>query len=493
AILYAFSPGSIYLSGWWIQIDAWFILPTVLAVFWLAQKRVLWAWIALGVAAAFKVQAVVILPMFVVGTWRWFGFKRLFAGLAALGASLLLTISPIAFAGQLTALVAKTTQTFYSLPWITAQAHNLWYALVAYSRTRGFDINSDWNTAWAGVSYHDAGLILLALGFALVLIRLYVRSGPRAIYAASALGWFMFFMLPTRIHGRYLFPVLALFLCAGFYQRRWWWLYGVTAVTLFFNLFFHTLSLSPWADAVTFAPELGVFNAWINVIALGLAFLWYFQPLRRPAEQQQAIEGQLSVISTRWEKWLLAAAAAFLLVVIGLMMYRGRLVGQFAARWSEPLQPSLEHALLAANEPDSVLVINWPRLVRDANARVLGIVPVTPPAYFLPLPETIAPAVTFVQYPPWQSNTGLEMMYHGQFVTEEELRTAVAQSQTGIAFNPAGPAMYTLLQRQAAVPVGDCPVDFAGQICLWEYSATLAADSLQTRLVWQTLGTDVPI
>lgn len=254
AALHAFSPGSIYLSGWWIQIDAWFMLPMVLAAVLLARKRVLWAWIALGTAVAIKAQAVVILPMFVVGTWRWFGFKRLFGGLAALGMSLLLSLSPIILAGQLPALVEKTTQTVRSLPWITAQAHNLWYALVPAARMRGLDVNSDWNAVWAGISYHDAGLMLLALGFALVLARLFVRSGPDAIFLASGLGWLMFFMLPTRIHGRYLFPALAFLLCAGLYQRCWWWLYGLTAVTLFFNLFFHSLSLSPWAETISLIP-----------------------------------------------------------------------------------------------------------------------------------------------------------------------------------------------------------------------------------------------
>jgi Gpi18-like mannosyltransferase len=491
AILYAFTPGSIYLSGWWIQTDAWFILPTVMAVGWLAQKRVLWAWIALGAAIALKVQAVVILPMFVVGTWRWFGFKRLFGGLALLGMTLLLFLSPILLAGQMTALVEKTTQTVRSLPWITAQSHNLWYALAAEARTRGFDVNSDWNAVLAGVSYHDAGLILLALGYAAVLIRLLIRSGPQAIYAASGLGWFLFFMLPTRIHGRYLFPVLALLLCAGFYQRRWWWLYGVTAVTLFFNLFFHSLSLSPWADTVSFSPGLGVLSAWINVLALGVAFIWYFQPLRYPAGRQQAVEGTLSAMNARWEKWLLGAAAIFLLAVMGLMIVRGRQAGHKVAQWVEPLPPSLESSLSGGAEPASTLVVNWPRMVRNADIRVLGVVPVTPPAIFLPLPEAVAPAAVFVQYPPWQAETGLETMYHGQFVTEEELRTAVAQSQTIIAFNPAVPAMYTLLQRQTAVPDGDCPAKFDDRVCLWQLSADPAADSLQIRLVWQAAAAAV--
>ena len=489
AALYAFTPGAIFLAGWWVQIDAWFILPMVTAVGLLARGRVGWAWACLGIAMGFKVQAVVILPIFVVGTWRWYGFKRLFGGVGALATSLLLPLLPIARAGLLTAFFQKTTETLRELPWITAQAHNLWYAVEPNARFRGFDINSDLNAAFWGISYRDVGLMLLAIGFVLVLARLVIRSGPRSVYMASVLGWLLFFMLPTRIHGRYLFYALALLLCAGFYQRRWWALYGVTAVTLFFNLFFHTLPYAPWSAAVNIPAGLAVVNAWINLGLLLVALVWYWQPLFGSATAHARQEGTLAQMQAGWEKAALGLAGiGLLLLVVGLTV-QGRRAGQAVAEWAAPLTPSLQTQLPPAGA--QTVVVNWPRMVQSGETAVYGIVPLTPPAYFLPLPTELAPEATFVQYPPWQPEVERPLTYHGQFVTEAELRQQLDTAHAILLFESSGPQMISLMARQPVLAAPACSATFAETVCLGAATAGASGERVQIELQWQLLSPSI--
>ncbi len=491
AFFYALLPGSVYLSGWWAQTDAWFLLPMVAAVYLLAKKRVAFAWALLGMAISFKIQAVVILPVFIVGTWRWYGFKRLSIGLTVMAIILALVLLPLVFGGQLDALTTKTTETLRELPWITAQAHNGWYAFAPEARSRGLDINSDWNVVWGGVSFRDAGLILLAFGYGSLLVRLFARSGPRAVYAAVGLAWFMFFMLPTRIHARYLLPVPIFLLMAGFYQWRYWILTAVTAATLSFNLFFHTLPQSPWRDAVSLPPELGVANAWLNVLAFLLAFIWFLQPMWQPVARQEKAEGALYRATANWEKALLVLGGIVLFVGGGTILGQGYAVGRDLAEWTRPLPASLQMKLadFSLNEP--ILIVNWPRMVWADGVSALGVLPVTPPAAFLPLPETMAPQATWVQYPPWQVEMDWELSYHGRFLTQDELATAVYRSQTVLAFNPHEPEMVTLLQRQPNT-TDSCPILFAGQICLTATAVSQSSNSVQTQLSWQVRETIDP-
>jgi Gpi18-like mannosyltransferase len=53
---------------WWAQIDAWFVLPMLLGVWWLSQRRVALAWAALGLVVGLKLQTTILLPVFLVGT-----------------------------------------------------------------------------------------------------------------------------------------------------------------------------------------------------------------------------------------------------------------------------------------------------------------------------------------------------------------------------------------------------------------------------------------
>jgi hypothetical protein len=490
SLLYALCPGGIYLSGWWVQTDAWFVPPMLLGAWLLSEKRVALAWLAVGLAIAFKLQAVVVLPFFVVGTWRWYGARRLFVGGVTLVLTLGLIVAPLLLGGQAADLLSKTTQPTRYFQWITLESHNLWFALTPHARDLGGDINRDLNAFAAGISFRDAGLTMLALGYALALARLFIRSGPRSIFSVCAVAWIMFFMLPTRIDARYLFPPLALVLCAGFYQRRWWIVYSIAAVTLLVNLVWKSRAISPLMSLLCISPEWAVANAWINVAMLGLGLAFYIVPLLGSVQAQIGHDGQLCVMKRGWEALLLIVTALALSGLLGVVLWRGYTVGVQIAQLESPLRTSLNTSLDGLQASEQAVVINWPRAVyADSSANIGGIIPVTPPAFFLSVPESVECDATWVQYPPWQQDMDIGVEYHGDYVMQDELVALVQQADRVIAFNPQAREMYALARRRSSnVTPYACKIEFGGVACLTDGQAVLDENTLKVELSWRVTG-----
>lgn len=481
ALLYALCPGGIYLTGWWNQIDAWFVLPMLLATWWLARRRVPLGWAALAVAFGFKSQALLLLPLFVVGTWRWHtGAARaraLLSGGLAFGLVLVAIFTPIALGGQISTLVARMSQPTRELNWISLSSHNLWYALTPRARDVLYAEHRDEGAFLiGGVSFRDAGLALLAVGYAAILSRLYLRSRPDDLFLAAGLAWLTLFILATRMHIRYIFPALALLLVAGYRQRRAWGFYGLFAVTLLINLVLKSMDTSPLAWALPTHVGFGVAVAWLNVVgSVGVAIL-YARPRRRASPGYTA---------RRWEKVVLAGAWIALAGLLGALLWQGHAAGtRLAGHWAD-LRASLDVAL--PDPPaEATVVINWPSALVQETA-LIGFIPVTPPARFYAAPQDIArDGVTWVQFLPWADVPELQVEYHGDYVTQPQLEAHVRAANTVIALSPERRQMVTLA-RVAPPHTGECVARFTPGGCLVAASAGMdpATQSLTLRLHWQ--------
>ncbi len=490
ALLYALCPGGIYLAGWWRQIDAWLILPLLLAGWWLSRKRIVPAWLALGLALTVKLQAALLVPIFAVGTWRWRGPGALLKGGAVLLLAVAVTTLPVVFAGQSMPLLAKMTQPTRDLQWISLSSHNLWYALTPLARDVGRTINRDQQAFLAGISFHDAGLALLALGYGLLLARLWFRSRPDDIFPAIALAWFTLFCVTTRMHVRYIYPALPFLLCSGFRRRRWWGLYAIASITLLFNLVLKSYTTSPLSGLILLTPARGVWNAWIHVGVWLILWGLYLAPLWPRQDDWADVAG-----ARGWELWLLVAAGLVLCGGVAAVLARGRSVGTALAQIRTPLVQSLDRALAGA--PRETLVVNWPgAILAGDSANLFGAVPVTPPALFLDTPDLVERPVDWVQFGSWQQPLGWDVEYYGTHVTAGELAGLVRQSERVVAFQPPLQEMVVLAQPAAPVAPVTCPADFAGQVCLVHAQATQSPAAITLALTWQVtaeLSSDVTV
>jgi hypothetical protein len=118
----------------------------------------------------------------------------------------------------------------------TLNAFNIWTFPFAGN------VHPDNQPAWLGLNWRTWGTIWLAAAFLCILAlfwRWYRRAQrPEALVWACATMMFATFMLPTRVHERYLFPSFALFVLLGAIAPAARWLAALVSLTYLANLYY---------------------------------------------------------------------------------------------------------------------------------------------------------------------------------------------------------------------------------------------------------------
>ena len=262
ASLYLFNPGVIMAGPAWGQIDAAGTLFVLGAAVMAARS-------SFAVAGALAVVAMLLKPQFgiavvavgVAALWvawrdrRWQPpFDAVAGGAVAYGViAIPLALTPIDYLGLLGNTAAQQ-------PMTSLYAFNIW-ALVAPFETP--------DEPYAGI-----GLALLASGLIGSLIPIRRGNTLAAVLAVSALLAVSLYFLPTRVHERYLFPVLALLVPFVAVRLRLLVPFVVLSVGYALTLVY-TLVVIAGLDA-PFAEQL-VTDAGLWILALSLmgASLWF--------------------------------------------------------------------------------------------------------------------------------------------------------------------------------------------------------------------------
>jgi Gpi18-like mannosyltransferase len=201
-MLLALNPALLFTSVAWGQNDSVLTLPVMLAMLMASQGNFALAGAGAALAVIIKLQGLIVLP--ILGLWillhgrvrDWMVASVAFLATVAIAFAPFQVSKPWDF---LVKVIASSAEYF---PYTSLNAFNL-MALVFGLRIRD-------STTLLGVSAFSIGMFLMA---ALVLVALLifwrVRS-PRAMLYAAFLAYLGFFVLPTRIHERYLYFALAL-------------------------------------------------------------------------------------------------------------------------------------------------------------------------------------------------------------------------------------------------------------------------------------------
>ncbi len=202
ALFYVLNPVVLMDGSIWGQIDGILTLAMLYSTYLLIEKRQLTAgWAVYGIALLLKPQAVAILPIMLLLSWVRFSLKKTMLaggiGLLVLTAGFwpFFPNNPI---GGMIELVGKMG---ISYPYTSLYAFNLW----GYIGMWKLD-----STSWMGISYFGWGVGLTILAYLGVLFRYRnkLSNGPE-IYLCLALACWIFYLFPTRVHERYLFPMFA--------------------------------------------------------------------------------------------------------------------------------------------------------------------------------------------------------------------------------------------------------------------------------------------
>ncbi len=293
---YLFNPGIIFNSAVWGQADAVGAVVALAGVVLLGAASPVLVAVLLTAAALIKPQtAPALIPAGLVllrtlsrpatGPPRW--DLILGAGVASV-ATLVAIIFPFGLNPPRLVSVLRVSLGVY--PFSSVVAFNFWGA------AQGF---------WAGDEVRWLGVPLYALGagatlVALCVVGLWTWRHPRSpqTVLAAAVALLATFVLPTRIHERYLLPAIPFFAAAGASDRRAIWIYAGLSVVFTLNLLFAytrpyagTFLLPGWLEATVFSVVgTRVFSA-LGALALPAAFVVLLSPRSaqaRPTGQDAA-------------------------------------------------------------------------------------------------------------------------------------------------------------------------------------------------------------
>jgi len=484
ALLYAANPVAIYLSGWWGQIEVWFTLPLSLAIWWLSSGKSTPAWALLTLAALLKQPAIIALPLAIVATYRWMKLRKLVTGLTVLIAGSMAAMTPIVLQGKADLFLKRLPAIRQIFPWISLRSYNLWFLLTPRARSIGLDLNHDHGSYIAGVSFHDWGLLLLAIGYGLVLTRILARAKPRDLLAACGICWLVYFTVSTRIHARYLYTALVLFLLAGQFNRKWLWFHLALTATMTLNVFSRACEISPATCLGPFLASgpLSLTAAAVNVVLLVLAFIFLF----RQTNHTKAWKGTDAVHTHRALVRLGWAAFAGLAL---LSAYEASKLSRQASNAEVTLTESLNTYLDQSN--GTKIVVNFPREVQASSAGAWQVLPVTPPSRFPPPGVEPGSELMHVQYEPWQATSERSTQitysqYQGRLETWADLAELAQRADSVIAVNPYSHRAYNLVESVPAAPTQIAL--FGDGVILTEAAAAMEDEYLILVLGWRATG-----
>lgn len=262
ALIFGLHPAVIYESTLWGQIDSITLLLQLAAIWMMIKQDYAAAILMTTLNILVKPQGLILLPLVLAVTVYRKQYTHLAVGI---GSSLVVTF-------VLTAMFVPIPQIPSWLwdqygrqavlyPFSSIQAFNLWSlsGMWASDVSRGvFGLGDGAPTLW--VQHKTWGLILFALAYAFSLYFFWKndkKGTPEGInlWHTSSLIMIAFFMLPTRMHERYLYSGLFLLLGSWMMQKRLKWPFILMSISFMINLLYelpgHKAELK-FADAIYF-------------------------------------------------------------------------------------------------------------------------------------------------------------------------------------------------------------------------------------------------
>ncbi len=270
---YALQPGVLFDIAVWGQPDSvhsFFVLLTVLC---LTSRRMAWAGASFALAAMTKPQAWIMAPLFVFFVWRRHGLGHLARSGVAGAAVALVVVSPFFWYGTWRQLLRLPGQIATVAPFVSANAHNLWWLVVQEHAS----VIPDFERFHFGLTYSEVGLLLVATTVLFSLSRLSDAPLSRTLPAIAAFQAFAFFMVTTKAHENHAFLALPLLSLVWVRSPSLRWVYLALSVTFLANIVLHDPSLEPrfqevlqgqlrLAQRLNSLANAGILAGWVAVL-----------------------------------------------------------------------------------------------------------------------------------------------------------------------------------------------------------------------------------
>jgi len=204
-LLFLFNPAVLINSAAWGQADSFFLIFLLLSIRGAADKSFVRSAVWFALAVLIKPQALIFTPVLIFAFYHHRAWKQLAVGaLYGLGTFLLLAAPFFWNNGGLAGLINLYKATLSSYPYTSVNAFNL-YALTD-------PLWSSLDLTWLGITYRAWGFVFILAAVALAAFFSF-RKDRQELSKSYFIGMVLIavvFVLGTKMHERYLFPVLIL-------------------------------------------------------------------------------------------------------------------------------------------------------------------------------------------------------------------------------------------------------------------------------------------
>jgi len=200
---YAFNPATIFNTSIWGQYDAIYTFFLILSLMFILNSKPKASVAAFTVAVLTKPQSIALAPLLALLIIRKRSWKLLITSTLVLAVTVLAVIAPLKWSNPIDFLVSIYLGGYGGYPYTSINAFNIW-ALGGFWK-------SDAQT-FMFLDFFTIGWIMFGVLTAFSLYYLHKRldgSQEFLVLFSAFVILFEFFMLPTRIHERYLFPVFS--------------------------------------------------------------------------------------------------------------------------------------------------------------------------------------------------------------------------------------------------------------------------------------------
>lgn len=293
AAFYVFNPVVIFVSAVWGQVDSIITMMMLLISLMVILNWLIPAAVLSAAAILVKPQGLFMTPLVFFATWfknpPWKWPLAIAAGVATIWLGVLpatwdkLWGSPTALFGQpFFWLQAQMKSTGDNYPYSTVNAFNIWMLPPPNETWK-----SDGRTLFF-LPHHTWGMILIIIALGLVAWYLWRNRATVSAfpyYLAGSVTLTSFYMLPTRMHERYIFPAIAFLALAAAFNRRMNWVYWGWSITSFLSIayiFFFYNETAAWVEGVknfmNNGPLLGNLKL-SGMVVLSLVNIWLYGEL----------------------------------------------------------------------------------------------------------------------------------------------------------------------------------------------------------------------
>lgn len=243
AALYLLNPAIIFDTSYVGQVDSVYTLFLFLTLRCLTGRKYFLSMLYASLAVLTKLQSLFLIPVVALVLITELAPKRLINVIMKDFAAITTVMLPFIVSGTLGFVTDTVLHSLNEYPHLSINAFNFWWPLGYYNvyySSIYYSIISSWQfslsdaTEIFGLPLRTIALAVFAAFTALVLYQ--VRKDRGNMLLGSTSLAFAFFMLPTEIHERYLFPFFALIIPLALEKRRYLLVYVVLTVTYLANM-----------------------------------------------------------------------------------------------------------------------------------------------------------------------------------------------------------------------------------------------------------------